>query len=645
MKNSNAAGCKFESNEVLPQHVPFALTTKQKLKFRTIFVLFPLFCGILYWPLPFLSRPSGKPVSAIDKPVSAIDWQPCHENPSFLCGYLEVSTDYSNPSAGTSKLALTNYPASCPKSERLGIIITNHGGPGVPGRDASFGIAPRVQNLTGNRHDIISFDQRGLGHSLPKVNCFGSALAYEQFKTNTVFETTFSVPKDPFSAEGRAVLIEQQKEALALEQTQGAVCAQTVGAEALGYMSTTTTIYDMEEISRVMEGEDALINFVRFIPSRQFRTAYTMRPQWGGSYGMRSVFLSPSSIVGAYLGNMLPHKSGKILIDGIVPGDMWSNEQYDSQVLLRLFLTDSEKTYQLYLSDCAKAGPRHCALSNAGDTGPQDIEDRIDAFIDKLQDQPMMVSNYTRPGYLTSGGVRSTFFNMIQMPESWALYARMLASAINDADGAPLMRLIAHKYTAPEPPADPEGYVYTGQDELGRLAISCGDARAYKPGEAWPTAEGIVDDILVTLGEYPRFGATVHLMEQHGGCHFWPGTGVGPERFTGPWNKTLATPMLIVSNTHDPVTPYAAGKIVRETMGSSARHLVQGAAGHSYLTPTTRCATKVVQGYFADGIIPEESETWCEREVENYFVQSSDLAVNSAAVKYGWEKRSGLWKM
>jgi hypothetical protein len=97
------------------------------------------------------------------------------------------------------------------------------------------------------------------------VNCFGSALNYELFRTNTVFETTFSVPKDPFSAAGRAVLIEQQKEALALEQIQGAMCAQTIGAEALGYMSTTTTVYDMEEISRVLVGEDALINFVRSV--------------------------------------------------------------------------------------------------------------------------------------------------------------------------------------------------------------------------------------------------------------------------------------------------------------------------------------------------------------------------------------------
>ncbi|KAJ7020170.1 alpha/beta-hydrolase [Mycena alexandri] len=547
---------------------------------------------LLYWYRGFFV---AKP------PSSPIDWQPCFEDPSFLCGYLEVPTDYGNPSAGTSTLALSKYSATCPESERLGIIITNFGGPGVPGRQASFLSAARIQNFTGNRHDIISFDQRGLGRSTPKVNCFGSTLKYQMFKTNTVFETTFSVPKDPFSAAGRAVLIEQQKEALALEETQGAMCAETIGAEALGFMSTTTTIYDMEEISRLLEGEDALINF------------------WGGSYG---------TIVGAYLGNMLPHKAGKILIDGVVLGDMWSNEHYESQALLRLLLTDSEKTYQLYLSECFKAGPEHCALSAAGDESPKHIEKRIDDFVDKLQLQPMRVTNYSRPGYLTSGGVRSTFFNTLQMPEMWKIYSQMLASAINDSDAASLMRMIAPRYRDPSPAPEHDGYVETGQGELLRLAISCGDARQYVDGDTWPTAEGIVDDILVTLESFPRFGATVHLMEQHGGCQFWPGTGVGPTRFTGPFNKTLATPTLIVSNTHDPITPYAAGKIVLETMGDSARLLLQGAAGHSYLTPTTACATKVIQSYFADGVIPEDRETWCEREVDNYFIGVDESSTN-----------------
>ncbi|KAJ7434499.1 hypothetical protein B0H11DRAFT_2296253 [Mycena galericulata] len=482
------------------------------VKARALVFLLPLFWWA-YW----------SPFSALE-PSPAIDWKPCRQDPSLLCGYLEVPTDYENPSAGTSKLALTNYPATCPRAERLGIIITNFGGPGVPGRDASFTRVAYIQNVTGNRHDIISFDQRGLGHSTPKVDCFGRAEKYERFKANTVFETTFSVPEDPFSPEGRAVLVEQQKQALALEEVQGAVCEETMGSEALGYMSTTTTIYDMEEISRVLVGEDALINF------------------WGGSYG------ELGSIVGAYLGNMLPHKAGKIYIDGLVPADMWANEHYDSQILLRLLLTDSEKTYQLFLSECFDAGSEYCALRTADDTSAQDIEKRIDDFISRVQAKPMRVIDYTSPGYITSGGVRSTIFLALQMPELWGRLVGMLANAINDGDGVPLKRFISRGFGAPAPP-DPEGYTETGQVELLRLAISCGDARPYQPGEKGPTAEEIVGNILVTMEKAPRFGATAHLIEQHGGCQYWPGTGVGPPRFTGPFNKTLATPTLIHANT------------------------------------------------------------------------------------------------
>ncbi|KAJ7083586.1 hypothetical protein B0H15DRAFT_415297 [Mycena belliarum] len=126
-----------------------------------------------------------------------------------MCAYLEyaicsfcvtllssVPTDYRNPFNGRDVQTCAHKvprhtTATCSDSERLGIIITNYGGPGVPDRDASFASGARIQDMTGNRHDIISFDQRGLGHSQPKVNCFGSALKYEQFKTNTVLETTF----------------------------------------------------------------------------------------------------------------------------------------------------------------------------------------------------------------------------------------------------------------------------------------------------------------------------------------------------------------------------------------------------------------------------------------------------------------------
>jgi hypothetical protein len=54
--------------------------------------------------------------------------------------------------------------------------------------------------------------------------------------------------------------------------------------------------------------------------------------------------------------------------------------------------------------------------------------------------------------------------------------------------------------------------------------------------------------------------------------------------------------------------------------------------GHSYLAPTTKCAEKVIRSYFSDGVIPEDAETLCEREVSNYFVDQKELAVNPALV-------------
>lgn len=101
-------------------------------------------------------------------------------------------------------------------------------------------------------------------------------------------------------------------------------------------------------------------------------------------------------------------------------------------------------------------------------------------------------------------------FIALQIPEWWLRFSGMLASAINDGDGTLLRQFVTRGpgSECPAPSPDPEGYVETGQSELLRLAISCGDARPYQPGEKWPSAEEIVDKMLVSLETYPRFGAT-----------------------------------------------------------------------------------------------------------------------------------------
>ncbi|KAJ7599105.1 TAP-like protein-domain-containing protein [Mycena floridula] len=534
--------------------------------------------------------------------TSYLRWEPCPEASKYLCAFLKVPTDYNNSSAGTVTLALSKYPTTASAAERLGSVMTNFGGPGLPGRTALFESGARLQALFGNKYDIIAWDQRGLGKSLPKINCFGSGAGYERFLGNTVLESTFSIPSNPFSTTGRALMVQQQRQALALEKAQANMCRIHVGSETLRYMSTSMTIRDMGEINRVLEGPDAKINFAMGWCAC-FLALFLHDPNpshFIQSYG---------TIVGSYLANMLPHKVGRILIDGVVPPDMWANIHYESMALPRLFLRDAESTYDWFLSECFKAGSPRCALVNAQDRSASDIKKRISSFLLKLESEPLVVTGYEdRAGILTDGGVRILLYKTIQNPPRWPEFARYLASAMQ-GDGSDVRRFMARS------PAN-----YT-QQALGRLAISCGDALPYSSNETtWPTAENIVDRLLGIMKDVsPTFGGTVHIMEQHGACQFWPATGMGPERFTGPWNHSLTTPMLILSNTDDPVTPLEAGRIVKRDLGSSARLVVQQSPGHSYLAPMTRCARNIITDYFVQGKIPVNDETRCGEEAFDYF--------------------------
>lgn len=113
---------------------------------------------------------------------------------------------------------------------------------------------------------MLGFDPRGIGATEPRVECFPSTLDYELFKAGSVLERGFDIPKDPFSDEGRQHLLDQHRQLLSMQETEYTKCAETMGDE-LRYMSTTSVVRDIEEMSRVLEGPDAPINF------------------FGGSYG------------------------------------------------------------------------------------------------------------------------------------------------------------------------------------------------------------------------------------------------------------------------------------------------------------------------------------------------------------------------
>lgn len=125
----------------------------------------------------------------------------------------------------------------------------------------------------------------------------------------------------------------------------------------------------------------------------------------------------------------------------------------------------------------------------------------------------------------------------LQRPRAWPEFSTSLAFAMS-GNGTSLYNQLLRNVGVPEPL----------RSDLARLAVTCIDSPPPDTKDDFPTPEELADIGMETIANVSRrFGMSVSISEPDGGCQFWPVRG--PERFTGPWNHTLANPMLIVSNT------------------------------------------------------------------------------------------------
>ena len=203
--------------------------------------------------------------------------------------------DYLDPTAGKAKIALGRYNAT--SGTRKGSVFLNPGGPGGPGVDLATYVGPRFQRLVSfkrvicalytyrsrlERTTISSDSTRGAlgrpsGHftSLVPIICFRSRLApprpqtlcFQQpgsrtaFIANTVLDRGYDSSANLSDANNRYHLVETQRDANALYKTQFAICSQTMG-DAIKYMGTSTVARDIDYLTTLLDGEDALMYVV-----------------------------------------------------------------------------------------------------------------------------------------------------------------------------------------------------------------------------------------------------------------------------------------------------------------------------------------------------------------------------------------------
>ncbi|HEY3672059.1 MAG TPA: alpha/beta fold hydrolase [Acidimicrobiia bacterium] len=167
-----------------------------------------------------------------DSARSSLTWRACGSG--FQCSTLAVPLDASAPER-TVDLAVVRVRARDSDS-RIGTLVVNPGGPGVPAVEYLRGVASTLPEAVRDRFDLVAFDPRGVGASEP-VECLDSL--------DPVFDEAF----EPTTAVARTELVDEMT---ALAQQ----CAARNG-DLLGHVSTLDAADDLEQL-RIALGEDRL---------------------------------------------------------------------------------------------------------------------------------------------------------------------------------------------------------------------------------------------------------------------------------------------------------------------------------------------------------------------------------------------------
>ncbi|MFB6618088.1 alpha/beta hydrolase [Streptomyces sp. NPDC085524] len=152
----------------------------------------------------------------------------------WQCATLDVPLDYAKPEGETIPIALIRARAR-DKDKRLGSLVFNFGGPGGSGITTLPGAAKEYEALR-ERYDLVSFDPRGVGRSVPVV-CLGD-------KQLDAYYAQDSSPATP----------EQEKAFTdGIKQYQRA-CERNA-AKVLPYVGTENAARDMDRIRQALGDE------------------------------------------------------------------------------------------------------------------------------------------------------------------------------------------------------------------------------------------------------------------------------------------------------------------------------------------------------------------------------------------------------
>lgn len=286
--------------------------------------------------------------------------------------------------------------------------------------------------------------------------------------------------------------------------------------------------------------------------------------------------LSYGTVVGATYANLFPGKVRALVLDGSL--DFIGNATGHGDDGARLPLDTRQdvprgmaETFTQFLTRCDAAGEK-CAFSGGARA-------KFDALMAVARQHPIDLAGQ-RWTYASIAGLVSD--NLVTS-DWWADLAVVLQQLHGAATGAPVARTVAVRAAREE---------YNNRSEAF-YATNCVDSDVPRSAEIY-SALAVSEEQRV-----PYFGPIGVFDYQP--CAFWPGRDT--DRYTGPWNRWTAAPLLVVNNRYDPSTPLHGAADGAAELARGHLFVIEG-AGHTGMYVPSACGERVKREYLFSGVLP-----------------------------------------
>ncbi|KAF5365068.1 hypothetical protein D9758_011014 [Tetrapyrgos nigripes] len=289
---------------------------------------------------------------------------------------------------------------------------------------------------------------------------------------------------------------------------------------------------------------------------------------YGGSYG---------TALGSVFATMFPDRVGRVVVDGCLDMDGYFSTDLADNIM------DADKTMQAFYDGCHAAGPEACAFYASS---PAEIQANVEALYVSIRAQPVPIFDGDDSfGILTYDNLRAVVLEALKNPQP-VLFPIMAAgfAQLSAGNATGLSQILGG------------GASESGDFDslINEISIWCSDA---EPSDL-DTSQ---------LREYmSNINSTFSGMFSLQIMTWCTGWRVHPEgRFRGPVGANTSSPLLVIGNTADPVTPLSAAKKMSASFPGSGL-LIQDSPGHTALNFASNCTSQHVAAYFANGTLPEE---------------------------------------